>query len=113
MWRKFSLASITTIDHRTMSKSNIPSQCPPSLYYALLTTPTTTRRPYGNREVRRENLMEEILEMAIKIVSERDDEDQTKSGASSNGHAASSKGQDSFNGDDPCNGDDLFFQSQR
>jgi hypothetical protein len=93
-----------TIHDRTMSKSNIPSQYPPSLS-AL--TPPTTRRTYGSRE-RRENLIE-ILEMAINLLSET--EDQTKSGASSNGHG-SFQGHASFNGDDPCNGDDSF-SSQR
>ena len=48
--------------------------------------------------------------MAIKIMSETDDEDQTKSGAASTRHAASFKGQDSFNGEDPFNGDGLSFK---
>jgi hypothetical protein len=92
IWPKFSLASIT-IDHRTMSKSTMPSQYPPSL---------SSRRTYDSRE-RSENLIN-ILEMAIKLFSET--EDQTKSGASSkNGHG-SFNGHDSFNGDAPSNGDD-------
>jgi hypothetical protein len=47
--------------------------------------------------------------MAINLLSER--EDQTKSGASSNGHG-SFKGPDSFNGDVPSNGDDSFSRQR-
>jgi hypothetical protein len=82
-----------------MSKSNIPSQYPPSLSKLA---PSTTRRTYGSRE-RLGNVIE-ILEMAITLLSETAEDDQTKSGASSNGHG-SSKGNHSFNGDDPFNDD--------
>jgi hypothetical protein len=84
-----------------MSKSNIPSQYPPSL---STLAPPTTRRTCGTSRERLEDLIE-IIEMAITLFSET--EDQTKSGASNNGHG-SFKDHDSFNGCDPSNDDDSF-----
>jgi hypothetical protein len=71
-------------------------------------TPAATRRIREfNRGQRRESILA-ILEMAIDLLSQSDDEQQQSSNSPSfNGHG-SFKGNDSFNGNGSFNGDDSF-----